>query len=50
MLTKFGIKVSVHIGCCVFPPAQQIPYLWKQNLKGIVNLLTASLQGKLLEY
>lgn len=45
ILILFCIKVSVHLGCCVFPPAQKIPYLWKQNVNGIVNLLAASLQG-----
>ncbi|XP_065337863.1 carboxypeptidase D-like [Cloeon dipterum] len=44
--SKYSVPmVSVHLGCCIYPPATQIPILWRQNLGGILNLVTAALQG-----
>ncbi|XP_059487173.1 carboxypeptidase D-like [Neocloeon triangulifer] len=37
--------VSVHLGCCLYPPPNQVPFLWRHNLKGLLNLVSASLQG-----
>ena len=44
--TQYGtLMLTTHVACCKYPPASELPGIWKTSLKPLINVLSTSLQG-----
>ena len=42
----FVFQLSVHMSCCKYPPAEQLPEIWMNSLSPMLELVQTAIQGK----